>query len=1227
MSHSRSQNLLPQHAQQFAGAHDFSINGGQFNAIQGDQYHIINNFQQNPNNFYTRSEVHNASYKSEHHSYCLEGTRVEILQSLIEWVTNIESPHIYWLYGIAGTGKSTITQSFCKELEEIGFIVGSFFCSRNATERSDVLRIFPTIAETFARADTFYGDAITKVLEKDPYVASYSVSEQIKHLFIKHGMNFHSQWAIVIDGLDECSDAALVMHAIEVLIDNAHVLPAYVFIASREVKEVSYKFHASKYLAKVALHEVERFIVETDIQHYVEYELSRIPSLTPPIDSHVKYLVEQSAGLFIYASTAIKYIAEGYNSDQRIQVLMAQKKLQGINQLYANILNDIDGRVEDADIYMLQTLINLQEPLSIPALEALLNVKLFHSLSAFKSVLQLPSLIKSNIKVQSFHASFPEFLENAEDCPQRYYISFDKKHECHAYLALCCLEYLNKNLQRNPLGLELYSEVSRLDGEQISVYMNEYPCLEYACKFWTTHWVLGAKDTSFHEAMHSSLLEFLHKHVLKWIEHLILLRWFEFIRDINNILPYIKDDLYDYLSELCTFLAQSADVLSKWPLDIYSSAVIWIPKDSLLKDLHCFQERDMIAPAIITKTERWSRYEHVIELGSLAHGIAVFHDEARVVTALHSGTLQVWNSLSCRLELMLDGHTDSVQSVAVFPDNSQIVSGSDDCTVRVWSSTTGKTDYVLEGHSLGVAAVAIFADGSRIVSGSDDKTLRIWNTSTRSTDHVLNGHADSVTAVAVLSDCSKLVSGSKDRTVRIWNASSGATEHVLKGHSEGVIAIAVLPHSARVVSGASDSKICIWNTITGQLEDTFKGNPLAIAVSLDASKIVIGSNDHTIKIWNIADRKPEKVLKFSSSITTIAVFQNTSKVVSCFNDWTLRIWNSSVHQGGTVPKKRPSGIEALAIIPGHFKIVSVSNDMKARVWDSLTGKMGLVLNKQSIAGTAIAVFADGFRVVLCSYNSTLIIWNPSTGNIQSVLKGHTSLVTAIAVFPDDFRLASGSYDGTVRIWNSKNGKAEHILEGHSDWVSAVAVFPDQTRIASGCHDGTVRIWNTFSGKLEHMIEGPFPWLTAVAVSPDATQLFSFSNDNILCTWDASTGAKVGHIFLPTNVSSKWFPLHRVIAGYHPVYVLSNFLDEILLLHHTPNNNQNYKVQHIIWIPPHLRKISHFVSYESLICLGYKNGEVVIIDMASPQSPSFQTSSDPKKRRAWAHVKRWFKKWE
>ena len=52
--------------------------------------------------------VQGAQFKSGGREGCIPGSRVGLLSDLLEWATNKDSSSVFWLNGMAGTGKSRV---------------------------------------------------------------------------------------------------------------------------------------------------------------------------------------------------------------------------------------------------------------------------------------------------------------------------------------------------------------------------------------------------------------------------------------------------------------------------------------------------------------------------------------------------------------------------------------------------------------------------------------------------------------------------------------------------------------------------------------------------------------------------------------------------------------------------------------------------------------------------------------------------------------------------------------------------------------------------------------------------------------------------------------------------------------------------------------------------------------------------------------------------------------
>ena len=71
-----------------------------------------------------------AGYRHGNRNGCLRGTRTAILDEIELWIRDLYDPRtVYWLNGLAGTGKSTIAQTIAERTFADGRLGASFFCS------------------------------------------------------------------------------------------------------------------------------------------------------------------------------------------------------------------------------------------------------------------------------------------------------------------------------------------------------------------------------------------------------------------------------------------------------------------------------------------------------------------------------------------------------------------------------------------------------------------------------------------------------------------------------------------------------------------------------------------------------------------------------------------------------------------------------------------------------------------------------------------------------------------------------------------------------------------------------------------------------------------------------------------------------------------------------------------------------------------------------------------
>jgi len=86
--------------------------------------------------------------------------------------------------GLAGTGKSTIAQTFAETTSADGKLGASFFCSRDFKDRSNLQMIFPTLAFQLACRYPAFRKELLQVLKERPDVGHESLCSQMEKLLV-----------------------------------------------------------------------------------------------------------------------------------------------------------------------------------------------------------------------------------------------------------------------------------------------------------------------------------------------------------------------------------------------------------------------------------------------------------------------------------------------------------------------------------------------------------------------------------------------------------------------------------------------------------------------------------------------------------------------------------------------------------------------------------------------------------------------------------------------------------------------------------------------------------------------------------------------------------------------------------------------------------------------------------------------------------------------------------
>ncbi|KAK6510684.1 hypothetical protein TWF506_009786 [Arthrobotrys conoides] len=1129
-------------------------------ALQIDQINVVLSVEQKANleKLPIASGAIFNSFEDDGEPECLPGTRTGLLRDLHTWIADPKETRIFWLCGMAGTGKSTISRTLARMLSENGQLGASFFFKRGKAHRGDASRFFSTLAIDLQAIIPLLGPYISETVGGNPNICQKTLSEQFQKLLLDPLNKIRrtdvpdpsKALVLVIDALDECEGDGIVQRIIEFLGQLAGVdLNMRIFVTSRPEAPIKAGFDELKRDHKdISLHNIQEPTIKDDISLFIRYQLDNIRKTRKldsswPGDGTIVTLTDMTMPLFISAATLCRFIGDQrFSVHQRLENVLklrnasfASKLDQTYRPIFDQILADTDKTEEDELIQGFQeiigTIILLESPFGLSSLSIFLNIEaeqLCCRLHQFQSVIKIPDDLCTPLQI--YHLSFRDYLLDRNIIGDWFQIDASR---LHWFIGTKCIQVLSKVLKPDICNLiNPGTEVQDIDSTTRSRHFT--PEVAYSCQYWAHHIAHSTDEFGLNKDKSEILLKFLEHHLLHWLEAMIILRSLDKAMEAVSIIKSLNPKLSALLRDTIFFINLHSSTIVDAPLQLYSSALLFTPDGSIVKQLFIKS-----LPAWIPRAPSWHRnwgycvrdvcwIRNELEEAFVISPDGIFlaltnRRRPCIVEVLNAITGSVSQSIPIEEELECDAST-SILSVHFTEDNKYLAIVVDIGHVMLWDLLAGK----------------LFKITRLDVDSNAGCNLGLENPFLKKIEQPSSSEPANYSTLSP--DCMLLAFGNSQGIVTMWARSTLESEFQLSylqafnvdpvwafrnnweflSMEFGTIThtlVAVLHNRWTITTDEDKAKTLtisvVWDTKSGQIVKSYhyydEEAPYACAFSIDCKVLAVALPGSKVEIWDSASHSTLQQLKESPEDKPKA-----------------RIDSLKFSFDG--------GYLAIGYREERIRVIDLKNGVCVERFKEKDGKCRPIgrmeFSKDGyhlffIKGHQLQAWCIDFTGLQASSNDGNLLIHQFKDQRSSRLVSLTSrgFESIEILSPDKKHLAVSQSPGKLKLWNIASNQPQIIL--NDDSITGVkaagdlAFSSDSRWLVANRTTGDLILWETNDANLapksldllnileEHRHEAGGGMPRSLCFSVDNNQIFYITGNATVDAWNLNTDGRKG----------------------------------------------------------------------------------------------------------------------
>ncbi|KLJ07900.1 hypothetical protein EMPG_16628 [Blastomyces silverae] len=951
------------------------------------------------------------SHANEGDPKCHPDTRSDILQQIFNWATDQQSQAIFWLNGMAGTGKSTISRTVAQTLAGKDFLGASFFFKRGEGDRGHAARFFTTIIAQMVSKFPMLLEHVKKAIEVDPDLVKKALTEQFEKLILEPLLELTGRFptaqylAIVIDALDECE-------------------------REQDIKAILHLLARTKTIQSINLR-----IFDDHNQ-----SLSTSDSLLPPDwpgQRRLDILVNMALPLFIFAATMCRFVGDPrFHPESRLELVLKYQtaaQTSKFDKTYLPVLDQLlTGLDEDEKEAMLAefeevvgSIIILTEPLSTNSLENLLGLEkpeVDRRLKMLHSVLNVPSNQDSPVRL--LHLSFRDFLIDPNKRGKSPFF-LDEMNQ-HKRVASRCLDLLSRpGVLRTDICDMKAPGTFRMDIDSKTINM----CLPNEVKYACRHWVYHLEKSGDRIRDGDQVDRFLRERFIHWLEGLALIgRISEAIPMIRTLLNLTKpgesEALALFLNDARRFVLRNRQILDTAPLQVYSSALAFAPETSVVKR----QFKDHI-PSWIRRVSGvptdWGNTLQTIEVSTAeSFGKVGFSRDNKLLAGGTNEGVILWDAETGEeRQKFQDTPPSGYPYDFAFAWHSDLLAVASPSSIQVIRLSTGIVLQKLYTQYKEASITVLFSPNDKVLASRSPHAIHLWDPDLGELLQTIETSDDLLYNHLCFSGDSSYLAFTSGKWIKVWDIHEKRLLRTFTGHKDRVLNFS-FSHNGDIVSISYDV-IKIWNPATEEALHSFEDHDPYTRSAFSANrKLFVYSPYGYILIRESSSGKLLRKLSIDDLVSMMAFAENDGFLVIA-SESIIIIQDLGSDSVRRVLRGHEDTVRSIAL-SGDTKLLgsaSAPRDNTVKLWDLNITKSDA---KDVFFIHSIALSKDGKLLAASQYNHGTTLYD----NLLNPKLFADERFFSHLVFSEDNRFLTtfSPANKAVTLSDLSNGKTELLLD-------------------------------------------------------------------------------------------------------------------------------------------------------------------------------------------------------